>query len=225
MKKSVLFLTGLFLLGILTGKAQDMTPKEKSGYAGGVLLAKKIKSEGLEFIFEDLKEGGFLEALRAGFQDALKGEVKLSEEEIMSSLESFQQKMEAMQNKNKEKESEKESQDVSKNTIDYQSSLARNYCNISWDYLFIKDFDQSEQAARKALELDSSYILSKTNLAHALLFQNHFSEAEAIYKELLQTDESYTQILLNDFNDLEKSAGIPDECKKNVEKIRQILWK
>jgi len=200
-----------------------MTEKEKNGYAGGVLLAEKIKSEGLEFIVEDLKEGGFFEALRAGFRDAINGEIKLSKEEIMSCLESFQQKMEAIQNKENENENENDSQCP----INYQLIIVQYHTNLSWYYLFIKDYAQSEQSARKALELDNTYILPKTNLDHALLFQNRFSEAEKIYKELSQTiynnNETYTQTLLNDLKELEEAGVIPNDCKKDVDKIRKML--
>lgn len=223
MKKSVLFLISLFFLGILALNAQEMSDKEKNAYAGGVLLAEKIKNEGLEFIFDDLKEEGFSEAARAGFRDAINGEIKLSKEDIMSCLESFQQKMEAIQNKGKE------SENATQCPTNYQLTIVQYHTNLSWYYLFIKDYAQSEQFARKALELDNAYILPKTNLAHALLFQNRFSEAEKIYKELSQTiykdNETYTQTLLNDLKELEEAGVIPDNCKKDVDKIRKMLKK
>jgi tetratricopeptide (TPR) repeat protein len=113
-----------------------------------------------------------------------------------------------------------------KETIDYKPHLAQNYGNLSWCYLFTKEYSQSEQSAHRALELDSINF-SKTNLAHALLFQNRFSEAEAIYKELSQTvyteNKTYTPALLDDFNKLEKAGVIPEERKEDVERIRKLL--
>jgi len=228
MKKSVLFLINLFFLGILALNAQEMSDKEKNAYAGGVLLAEKIKSEELEFIIEDLKEGGFSEALRAGFRDAVTGEVKLSKEEIMNCLESFQQKVEALRNKEKEKENEnkqkKESENASQCPIDHQLTIARYHAGLSWYYLFIKDYAQAEKSARKALKLDNTYLIPKTNLAHALLFQNRFSKAETIYKELLlSSNETYSETLLKDFDELEKAGVIPEKRKDDVEKIRKML--
>jgi len=219
MKKLVLFLAGLFFFGIFTIKAQEMTDREKSGYALGVMLVERLKSAEIDMSFlEAIRQGGFVEAFRTGFQDALSGNIKLTMEELQASLAAFMTKIEAMQNQGSNNET-----DRPKNTIEYQSILARNYCTISWYYLFIKEYAQSEQSALKALELDSTYIVSKTNLAHALLFQNRFSEAEVIYKELVQTDESYAKVLLDDFNDLEKAGVIPSERKADVEKIKQIL--
>jgi len=50
-------------------------------------------------------------------------------------------------------------------------SLARASGNLSWSYLFVKEYAQSETAARRALELDDAQTWVKVNLAHALLFQ------------------------------------------------------
>ena len=223
MKRLALFLVSLFLLGTIVLNAQEMTEKEKSGYALGVVLGEKLKSSEIDLSFiETLREGGFFEALRTGLQDALKGENKLSMEELQATLEALATKVEAMQNKGNQ-EVENGSQPVAKSASDYQSLLARNYCTVSWYSLFIKEYAQSEQSARKALELDSTYIVSKTNLAHALLFQNRFSEAETIYNELVQADETYAEVLLSDFKDLERADVIPDERKADVEKIRTNL--
>jgi len=108
----------------------------------------------------------------------------------------------------------------------YVKNVAETLGNLSGYYLFTKEYLKSEQSARKALELDGASF-AKTNLAHALLFQNHFSEAEKIYKELSQTvyrnNETYTQILLDDFDALEKAGVIPESRKADVEKIRKIL--
>jgi len=225
LKKSVLLFISMFLLGIFPLVAQEMTSKEKSGYAGGVLLAEKIKSEGLEFIIEDLKEGGFFEAIRAGFRDAINNEIKFSKEELMQSLESLQQKLEALQ----KKEEKNEDENVSQSPKNYYLTIAQNHGNLSWYYLFVKDYGQSEQNALIALELNSDYVIPKTNLAHALLFQNRFNEAEAIYKELSQTiyrdNETFTDALLNDFKELEEAGVIPAEYIENVNKIRQMLQK
>jgi len=279
-KKSVLFSVSLFLVGISTLNAQEMTEKEKNGYIGGVLLAEKFNEDmiksGVKFNFEDLKEGGgffealsegfrdamngqlklskagygvgsilvpelkknggefifeylkggeFFEALRTGFRDAINDEIKFSKEEIMSSIESFQQKMAPQQQKEKEMESEQKNE--SQYSIDYQRTIARHHASLSWYYLFTKEYVQSEQSARKALELDNTYLLPKTNLAHALLFQNRFTEAEHIYKELSQTiyqdNETYNKVLLNDFVELKKAGVIPENSNEDMEKIRQIL--
>ena len=102
--------------------------------------------------------------------------------------------------------------------INYKPVLIENYGNLTWYYLFTKEYAKSEQFARQALELDSASF-AKINLAHALLFQNRFSEAEAIYKEL----SKFTQLILDDLETLEKEGVVPEERKADVEKIRKIL--
>jgi len=222
-KKTALFLISLFLLGIFSLTAQEMTEKQKNGYAVGVMLGEKIKSSEKELsLIKTLEEDGFFDALRQGLHDDLNGEPKLSKEELQSTLKAFKEKVDAMQKQAQESEKKE-----NESPVNYQHLLAQHYSSLSWYYLFTKDYAQSEQSARKALELDSAYLTPKTNLAHSLLFQNHFSDAEAIYKELsqdiYQDNETYTQALLNDFDELEKAGAIPVEHKADVEKIRQML--
>ena len=76
----------------------------KSGYGAGSILAPEIKKKGGELIFEYLKGGEFFEGFRAGFRDGVNGEIKFSKEEMMSSIENLQQKMEPLQQKEKEYE-------------------------------------------------------------------------------------------------------------------------
>lgn len=232
--KTVLFCIGLFLLGIFSLKAQEMTEKEKHSYAIGVIVGEKLKEKITESnidptIFESLKktikEKIDFESLKAGFQDIMKGECKISKEKILAVFEELQKKVSEIEQLTNAKKEEKENE--SQCTINYQRTIAQHYTSISYYYLFINDFIQSEQAARKALDLDSSYLPPKTNLAHALLFQNRFSEAEPIYKELSQTiyqdNKTYTQALLDDFAELEKASIISEGNKTDVEKIRQML--
>ncbi|MCL2434645.1 MAG: hypothetical protein FWD09_00730 [Lentimicrobiaceae bacterium] len=95
MKKAVIIIS-LFLLGTtLSVKAQEMTEKEQNNYAIGVLLGQKIQEEiqkaGIDVtIFESIKEKFKelvdLHAIKEGFSDVLKGESKLSKEEVEASL-------------------------------------------------------------------------------------------------------------------------------------------
>jgi tetratricopeptide (TPR) repeat protein len=105
--------------------------------------------------------------------------------------------------------------------------VATLYGNLSWYYLFERQFVQAEKAARKALELDSTQQWVNTNLAHALLFQGKFDEAKKIYlsmkDKVYEEDETkkYKDIFLADLKELEE-AGITN---KDVEKIRKLLEK
>ena len=235
MSKTVIIIC-LFLWGTAFAvKAQEMSEKEKTGYAIGVMLVEKIKSSGTDLSFveslkesgllETLKESGFLEALRDGFRDAFKGEYKLSMNELQTILGALKEKMDAIQKQGKEPEKKEENE--SQPSVNYQITIARHYAAISWYSLFLKEFIQSEQSARKALELDGTYLIPKTNLAHALLFQNRFSDAKAIYEELSRTiyqdNETYTKTLLEDFDELEKAGVIPEGRHEDIEKIKKIL--
>jgi len=234
--KTKVFIISMFLLGTaFSVKAQEMTRKEKQSYAIGVILGEKIKEKikesGLDMgiidsIKEKLKGKIDFESIKKGINDDLKGESKLSKEEIGRVLAELQKEkdnldkiMNATQSKGNESKKE--------NPVNYLSALANNYGGLSWYYLFIKDYKQSEQSARKALEFDNTQTWVKVNLAHALLLQNHFSEAEKIYKELSQTimkdRETYTKTILSDFEELEKAGVISEKRKADVEKISKML--
>jgi tetratricopeptide (TPR) repeat protein len=104
------------------------------------------------------------------------------------------------------------------------ADLASLYGNISWCYLFTKEFALAEQAAQTALATDSTQIWVKTNLAHALLCQRKTSAAENIYKELAQTvnqnGKLFGQSLLDDFDALEKASIIPRSQKNKAKRIK-----
>ena len=238
-KKTLLFLISLLFIGVFSLKAQEMTQKEKNNYAIGVILGEKlqekIKESGIdpgviEILKGFIKENVTFEFIKEGFRDIMKGESKLPKEEIMNILLELEKKKEYLEgliNSQKEFDNNDENENQSSSNDPY--TMAQHYTSISWHYLFVKEYAQSEKAARKALEIDPTYLSSKTNLAHALLFQNRFSKAEAIYKELSQTiyqnNETFSKVLLNDFSTLEKAGVIPEKCKGDVEKIRQLLRK
>jgi len=105
MKKSVLILMSLFLVGMaFTLKSQNMTQEEKNSYALGVNVGESFRNSGLEVIFDHFKNG---------FLDALKGENKFTMEEMQACFENIQEQMTARQNQeaakqNAEAEVEKE---------------------------------------------------------------------------------------------------------------------
>ena len=226
MRKSVIIIS-LFLIGTaFSVNGQEMTQKEKTSYVIGIILGEKIKESNIDIsvlksLEEQLNEKIDFKSIRAGIDDNLKGESKLSKEEIetiLVELAKEKENIEKLMNANQSNENETE------NPV---SAVARTLGTLSWNYLFIKDYKKSEQSAREALKLDNSQTWIKTNLAHALLFQNQFSKAEKIYKELSQIKRSenvtYKQVLLEDLTTLEKKGVIPEKQKINVEKIRKML--
>jgi len=91
MKKSVLILMSLFLVGMtFTLKSQNMTQEEKNSYALGANIGESFKSSGIEVNFEIFKEG---------FLDALKEKNKFSPEEMQACFMDIQMKVQAKQNK------------------------------------------------------------------------------------------------------------------------------
>jgi FKBP-type peptidyl-prolyl cis-trans isomerase len=99
MKKSVLILMSLFLVGMtFIVKAQNMTQEEKNSYALGANVGESFKNAGIEVVFENFKEG---------LMDALKGESKLSMEEMQACFNDIQEKMAAKQNQENDVEKEK----------------------------------------------------------------------------------------------------------------------
>jgi len=234
------FVISLFLLGTtFFVKAQEMTQKEKTNYAIGMMLGEKIKEiinesgielSLLESIQEKLNQTIDFESIRRGIHDNIYGEPKLSKEEIMTVLAELEKEKDSIMNMFNALQNNGNDQETNKPLTGdkvYLPVLARGHGTLSWNYLFIKDYAKSEQAARMALKLDDSQIWVKTNLAHALLFRNRFSKAEKIYKELAQTiykgNETYSKTLLQDFEELEKAGVIPEKRKSDVEKIRKML--
>ena len=111
--------------------------------------------------------------------------------------------------------------------------IIQNYGNLSWFYLFGKQFAQSGSMARKAISLavdnqinESQYIWIYTNLAHSLLFQGKYDEAKKIYLELKDQmypndpdKKTFNYFFLQDFDEFEK-AGI---THPDIARIREFL--
>jgi len=107
MKKSVLILISLFLVGAtFTLKSQDMTQEEKNSYAIGANIGNDLKNAGI-----DLN----LDAFKAGVMDAMKGENKFSMEEMQAAFDDIQRKIEAKQNIGSEAEKERGREFLSEN--------------------------------------------------------------------------------------------------------------
>ena len=57
------------------------------------------------------------------------------------------------------------------------------YGNLSWWYLFVKEYQQAIDSAKKAFKYDKNQIWVQGNLAHAYLLNNQKEKAIAIYKK------------------------------------------
>ena len=72
----------------------------------------------------------------------------------------------------------------------------------------------------EAIKVDSTKRIAYTNLAAALLFQGKVEEAENLYR---QYKAEFKEGFLDDFAEYERLAVIPDERKKDVERIKSML--
>jgi FKBP-type peptidyl-prolyl cis-trans isomerase FklB len=107
MKKTVLILTSLFLVGMtLTLKSQNMTQDEKNSYAIGADIGGNLKNAGIEIIFNAFKEG---------FLDAMKDENKLSPEEMQACFNDINEKVAGKQDQSANVEKEKGRQFLAEN--------------------------------------------------------------------------------------------------------------
>jgi len=110
------------------------------------------------------------------------------------------------------------------NSMLFLKNIIEANCDVSLFSIYTKEFRQAEHYARQALEIDNNYVIAKRHLANSLLFQNLISEAETIFKDILLTAfEVSKKGILEDFDLFDKANVIPEECKKNVEKIKTML--
>lgn len=95
-------------------------------------------------------------------------------------------------------------------TEDGKRSLAAQYGNLSWYYLFDSKFAKATEAAVKALELDSSQIWVNTNLGHSYLLQGDLKKAKGVYSTILTKKHvdgtPFSDVLLKDFEALKKEG-------------------
>ncbi|MDR4516077.1 MAG: hypothetical protein MRK00_01580 [Nitrosomonas sp.] len=105
--------------------------------------------------------------------------------------------------------------------------LPGEYVSLSFYQLFAGDFQGALTSSQKGLELDSNYLPLYTNYAHALLFLGYENEATAVYREhkgkiIKNTGKTWNEIIINDFNRLER-AGISHPEMKQIRKELQVI--
>jgi tetratricopeptide (TPR) repeat protein len=110
-------------------------------------------------------------------------------------------------------------------SVDISPDLRRNLeAGLSWNQLLIKDFVGALSTCERASNEKAGDIGLQTNHAHALLFLGRTEEARQIYgkyvgQKIPGTNKSWEQVILEDFDDLEKNGLKSPEFAK----IREML--
>ena len=81
-------------------------------------------------------------------------------------------------------------------------------------------FKEGELYSLEAIKVDSTLHMAYTNLAAALLFQGKVEDAEKLYR---QYKAEFKEFFLDDFAEYERLNVIPEERKKDVERIKAML--
>lgn len=95
-------------------------------------------------------------------------------------------------------------------------------CIISQSFYanLLGKFKEGEQYSLEAIKVDSTQHMAYTNLAAALLFQGKVEDAENLYR---QYKAEFKDGFLDDFAEYERLNVIPEERKKDVERIKAML--
>lgn len=106
----------------------------------------------------------------------------------------------------------------------YRSDLAESYANKAWSALFLKKFEESEQACYKGLAIDANKRFINAIMGHALLFQDNYEAAMRVYVDYMRDARQYKnksnrQALFEDF-DVLKQEGL---SHKNMAKAKTAL--
>ena len=102
----------------------------------------------------------------------------------------------------------------------WKSDYARELVNKAFLSILLCKFKEGELYTLEALKVDSTLHMAYTNLAAALLFQGKVEEAEKLYR---QYKAELKDGFLSDFAEFERLGIIPEERKKDVERIRTML--
>jgi hypothetical protein len=102
--------------------------------------------------------------------------------------------------------------------------------NLSWVQLLAKDFAGALTTASRAAKEGIADLTLETNYAHALLLLGRMDEAQAIYlkhvgEKIEDTDKTWEQVVLQDFDDLEKNGVVSPEFAKLRELLKQAAEK
>ena len=107
-----------------------------------------------------------------------------------------------------------------KDTEGWQADYSGQLVDQSFYANLLGKFIEGEQYSLDAIKVDSTQHMAYTNLAAALLFQGKVEDAENLYR---QYKAEFKESFLDDFSEFERLNVIPEERKKDVERIKAML--
>ena len=107
-----------------------------------------------------------------------------------------------------------------KDTENWQAAYSSQLVYQSFCANMLGKFKEGEQYSLEAIKVDSTQHMAYTNLAADLLFQGKVEDAENLYR---QYKAEFKDGFLDDFAEFERLNVIPEERKKDVERIKAML--
>ncbi len=191
------------------------------------VLAKGLYEQGIRYYqSEDLEksEAFFKESLDAYRQLSIKGNDQYMPEvaKLLRNLANVCDRRQSWSDAEKYYQEElKINQSLAVGSPDeYKSHVARSFGNLSNHAILAKDFAKAEDYARKGLAIDDSRLFIQANLAASLLFSGQTEQAKEIYKKYRN---ELKDVFLDDFKQFGELGIIPDEAKKSVKSIIQLI--
>ena len=105
-------------------------------------------------------------------------------------------------------------------TEGWQADYSGQLVSQSFYANMLGKFKEGEQYSLEAIKVDSTQHMAYTSLAAALLFQGKVEDAENLYR---QYKAEFKEGFLDDFAEYERLNVIPEERKKDVERIKAML--
>ena len=140
---------------------------------------------------------------------------------LESELESYLKQKEAEFLQNYIRQATEELNSIEK-TSENHSQLTKHYLGISFNQLFLKDFEGSLKTSEDAIAYDPDYIPFYTNYAHALLLSGQEEKAREIYNKYDGEkigSITWNEIILDDLEKLQKAGITHPAMDEIIEKL------
>ena len=116
--------------------------------------------------------------------------------------------------------------DSAKGQDNQRANLANAYLSLSWYQLMAHDFNGALASSEAGRKVDDTNLPLETNHAHALLFLGRTQEADNLYLNYRGQkigDKTWQQVILEDFDALEKENVPPPAAAAEITRLRTLL--